>query len=130
MYHKETIHYQKIFKIVLFLIAFTGVGGYAYYESRDLIHGANLSIEIPHNGETFTTPLISVTGSVGNIKNMSLNGRTILTDQDGHFSEMVALGEGYNRLSVTIVDRFNRTSTKELEVVYEPANSLTRLNQQ
>lgn len=124
----NTRDWRKLFKVVIFIVVFLGIAGYSYFEARDLIHGAELSIEIPRNGEVFTSSLISVSGSVGNIKSMSLNGRSVLTDSSGHFSEMVALGEGYNKLSVTITDRFNRQVTRTLEVVYEPTDTLTRLN--
>lgn len=117
---------RKKFKLLASLFVLCIVLGYAYYEARDLIHGATLAIEIPQDGETFNTQVISVMGHVGSIKEMNINGRPILTDNKGRFSEVVVLGEGYNEVSVTITDRFNRKVTRVLKVVYEPSNTLTK----
>ncbi len=101
------------------------IGGYSIYEAHDLIYGAPIQIQMPTDGETFSTQIITVAGTAKHIEHVALNGRPVLTDDDGQFSETLVLGEGINIVTVQFRDRFNRLLTKELHVVYKPDHTLT-----
>ncbi|PSO46395.1 MAG: hypothetical protein BRC24_02205 [Parcubacteria group bacterium SW_4_46_8] len=100
-------------------ILFTfGIGVFAYYQSAALIRGPVVVITAPTNGKTFTSAPVTVKGTASHISYLSLNGRQIFTDTDGVFAERLLLAPGYNIITITAEDKFDRTRTKTLELVY------------
>lgn len=116
---------RKLLKLAVTLSAIFIIAAYALYEARDLLYGVPVKVEMPQNGETFESQIITVAGRAGHIENLKLNGKTVLTDPEGRFSETIVLGEGINILHIEVTDRFSRTQTQVLNVVYEPTHTLT-----
>jgi len=106
-------------KIIITAIVVAGVFGYAYSRMRNLIEGPQIVITAPENGRTVDSSLINIRGETRNITSISLNGRTIFTDEDGHIQERVLLSYGYNVLEFRAQDRFGREIKKVLELVYK-----------
>jgi hypothetical protein len=93
--------------------------GYALYQSRFLIQGPQVSLSeepaIVQHGHTVT-----LTGTTANITALYLQGRPIVTDEYGHFTETVVLENGYTIVRLDARDRYGRTTHLERSFVYQP----------
>lgn len=102
--------------VVLFVL---GILTYAYFRTSDLLGGPILSIDTPQNGATLTDPYVEIVGYAKNISYLSLNGRQIFTDEAGVFNEKLLVPYGYTIMTLKARDRFGRSITKSLELVYQ-----------
>lgn len=113
----RTAHsYIKILFGVLLIIA---IAAYAYSKSDDFAAGPTITILSPKNGTTVNESLIEIQGFAEHISHITLNGRQIFTTEEGIFDEQLLLAYGYNIITLTAQDRFERTITKTLELVYK-----------
>lgn len=120
-----TIRIPLLLRAFLVLLVIVGIGGYAYAKSADLLSGPQVTVKHPRDGATITDERIVVRGSAQNISFLHLNGRQIYTDTDGTFREQLLLYPGYNIITVTARDRFDRTETRRIEVVYTSSANAT-----
>jgi len=93
--------------------------GYSLYQSRNLRSGPQLNIVSPINGALSTTSTTQIQGVAKNITSISLNDRPIFVDEDGNFSENLLLSYGYNIIGISAKDKFGRSVSKRLELVYK-----------
>jgi len=101
-------------------ILFTlGILTYAYFRTNDLLAGPVVVISSPENGSTLAEPYVEIVGHAKNISYMSLNGRQIFTDEAGDFNEKLLVPYGYTIMTLKARDRFGRSTTKSLELVYQ-----------
>lgn len=105
-------------KTIGFIALFVVIIGYGIFTARHLIEGPLVTIDSPKNGDTVTSPLVEIDGSAENITYISLDDRQIFIDATGHFSEKLLLQPGYSIMKVYAKDRFGRTTTKTLGLVY------------
>jgi hypothetical protein len=110
-------------RYLLLLIAIIVICGYAFFEARGLITGPIIAITSPHSGAVITEPLIHITGTTRRINAISMNGRAIFISEEGTTDEPIALLPGYNEVLFTGTDRFGKTTTVELILMYEPTDS-------
>lgn len=116
-----------LIRFLAIIIAITGISGYAFYESRNLLRGPILTISTPQSGAVSNSPVTSITGQVENSVSIKMNDRDITTDPTGRFQEKFVLSEGTNVVKVAAVDRFGRTAEKYVQILYnEPGQSLTQ----
>jgi len=114
---------KNIFKTSLITTFVIIIGLYGYFEMKDLLFGTTVEILSPADGQTLSTSLVAVSGSVGQVSWITLNGRNILADEHGYFEEKIALIPGLNILSIITVDKFERESEKILRVTYKPKDN-------
>ena len=107
-------------KLIIIFFAVILIGGYAYYQSRTLIQGPQLTIASPQNGSLMTQKLVEVRGTVDHVSRITLNGNPISITEQGMFAEKILLSPGHNAFQIDVKDRFNRTASKTLELVYQP----------
>lgn len=103
---------------VIFLLAASGIGVYAYLQSREFLRGPQVNIISPKNGETLESALLTIEGAAHNVTSISLNDGAIFVDSDGNFREKLLLLPGYNILTIKASDRFGKKTEKTLELVY------------
>ncbi len=95
------------------------VGLYGLFQARHLIEGPIIVLETPQNGSMLTQSLVTIRGTARNTAKIALNGKDILPDLNGHFSEELLLSEGYNIITVEAYDQFGKRTHKTLEVIYQ-----------
>ncbi len=106
-----------------------GIGGYAFFESRNLISGPIITIESPRDGAVSNTPITNVTGVAKNIVKISMNDREISIDPNGVFNRQLVLSSGSNIVKLTGEDKFGRRSVSFVEILYtEPSEPLVQRN--
>lgn len=110
---------KKLIKIFFLITIVTIICGYIYFAFRDYIQGPSIVVTEPINGVTINKPTTRVKGQVQRVKDISLNGRPLLIDEEGNFDEDLLLFPGYNVALLTAIDKFGRTIEYKLELVYE-----------
>jgi hypothetical protein len=89
------------------------------YATRDLSRGAELTLSYPTDRLSVKNALIEVVGNVSNANSVTLDDRKIFVTEAGDFKEKLLLLPGYNIMTITVEDRFNRKKIKRVEVVLD-----------
>ncbi|HQU07505.1 MAG: hypothetical protein B7X04_00280 [Parcubacteria group bacterium 21-54-25] len=90
----------------------TLAGSYTLFETHAVLVGPELVIDSPQNGTTTADGFVAVTGHVARVVAFSIDGKTILPDKNGSFSETLVLPRGGSILTLRAADRFGHTVTK------------------
>jgi hypothetical protein len=93
--------------------------GYSAFQAETLFLGPRLTIDSPISGLSTSTSLVTIEGRASNISYLSLNGEKIFTDEQGKFRESILLSYGYNIVTVSATDRFGRTVSESLQLIYK-----------
>jgi hypothetical protein len=109
---------KKLIKLGSISLVVLIVLGYSAFASHNFILGPEITLSEPENGMTVATSSIKIVGIAHRIKDISLNGRPIIIDNEGNFSEEILLAPGYNVSLLQAQDKFNRTTEYKLELVY------------
>ena len=107
----------RLLKIVSISVITVLIIAYAIWRSLNYVRGPHIEIFAPTNGSTITTSSTIVHGQTARAENLTLNGRQIIVDQKGDFSETVALFPGQNILTLVATDQFGRNATTEIQLV-------------
>jgi hypothetical protein len=105
------------FRQFLFTFLFVLIASYAAYQLRGIWLGPRILISSPIPGESLSEPLLIIKGQAERADKIFLNGRKILPDQDGYFSEKTVIAQGYTIIELTAEDRFGRLTEVKLPVV-------------
>lgn len=105
------------------LLLMAVVGLYGLFQARHLIEGPVIMLDTPANGSLLTQSLVTIRGTAHNATKIALNGKDILPDTDGRFSEELLLSEGYNIITVEAEDQFGKRTRRTLEVMYQQSPS-------
>ncbi|MFA6257697.1 MAG: hypothetical protein WC671_01650 [Candidatus Paceibacterota bacterium] len=116
----EKILSKKIIKIIGISIFFILIIIYAIFGSKDLIFGVKIKNVNLEDGITVTSNTIKLTGKAKNAINLTLNGRDISVDEQGNFTETIALLLGYNIINIKAKDKFGYIDEKNYKIMYLP----------
>lgn len=102
-----------------FCLAILGLAvWYLSFQARFLISGPQLQLlEEPSTEQA--DRIVTLKGAASNITELYLNGRPIVTNEDGQFEETVVLENGYSVFRIDAVDRYGRTTYLERPFVYQ-----------
>jgi hypothetical protein len=92
---------------------------YAFFVSRDLIFGVKIKNVNIVDGGTVTDSVMKLTGNAKNAIKLVLDGREISVDQQGNFSETIALLPGYNIIDIKAQDKFGYVDEKNYKLIYK-----------
>ncbi len=84
---------------------------YGLMEALPLLLGPSLAITSPSDYQTFTDPVVTISGHVKRAAVFTLNGAPLLFDQQGNFSSTLTFPHGTTILTFVVSDRFGRTIT-------------------
>lgn len=101
-----------------FTLIFLAVSAYSYYQTRGYLRGPLLELTEPINNSTHYESNVKIKGNAKNISYISMNGRQIFTDPSGNFEERILLSKGYNIISISTKDKYERKNQKTLKLVY------------
>lgn len=93
---------------------------YAYFEAQNILYGPQITLANEDGAITVQTSRIEISGSTKNVVDISLDGRSLIVDDTGVFTEEILLAEGLNRFTFMARDKFGRVKKERLEVVYQP----------
>lgn len=104
-------------KILLGAIVLALILGYAYTKVSPYVSGPSIHIASPKDGVGVTEKIIMIEGTVKRAAHISLNGRTVYTDEQNYLKEEVLLASGLNIFELEARDKFGRTEEKILHVI-------------
>lgn len=110
---------KKILQIACVSLFFIFIITYALSGSRDLIFGVKIKNVNLQDGVTVTDSIQKVNGNAENAINLTLNGRAISIDQEGNFTETIALLTGYNIINIKAEDKFGNVDEKNYKLTYK-----------
>lgn len=102
---------------LIFLTLFLVLTAYSLYQGRFLLLGPRIWVDNIQDGETVLEPVVTVAGRAKNVAWLSLNDRQIFTDEDGYWSEKLAVSKGVSFITLKARDRFGHEVSKNLQVV-------------
>ena len=109
---------KKIIQIALVSVFFLLIVAYAFFVSKDLIFGVKIRNVNLTDGATVTDNVLNLTGNAKNAIKLVLDGREISVDQQGNFSETIALLPGYNIIDIRAQDKFGYVDEKNYKLMY------------
>lgn len=118
--NRNASYYLKSILLGIFILI---IFVYSFFQTRNLILGPSINIESPTNGSTYNTPLVEIKGIAKNINYLTLDDRTIFTDNLGNFDEKMLLSPGYNVIKLEARDKFGKHTNKIIEIILKEATS-------
>lgn len=97
---------------------------YSYITSYGLLQGPEILIYKPlqaTNGYVYTvspTQQTVITGIAKRVNSLTLNGKPIVIDQQGNFSQDILLFKGYNIEQIRAIDKFGNMTNVNIQLVY------------
>ena len=116
---KFSIFIKKILQIASLSVFFLLIIIYGFFRSESLIFGVKIKNVNIVDGAKISNGVMEVKGNAKNATDLTLNGREISIDQEGNFSETIALLPGYNIINVTAKDKFGDIDEKNYKLMYE-----------
>lgn len=113
---KDAKDWLKIIAISAFLLV---IIAYSAFQARKLLEGPEITLTSPLASGTTSDQLLNITGVAKNIKEISMNNRPIFIDEQGNFKERMVLMSGYNIIRIEAKDKFNKETTKTIELTYK-----------
>lgn len=110
-------------KLILTLIT-TLVIGVIFYNTKDLILGAPLSVHTAKDGSAVSNSFLPISGVAKHASTLKINGRLVAIDKTGAFSDGALLSPGYNIVEITMADRFGKEKREVFHLVAEPSASV------
>ncbi len=107
---------RLIIKWCLVSLIVISITGYSYFILYDIIRGPYIIISSPKNNFGVTTPLITLSGQAIRTNNLTINDVPTTFDRMGHFSKQLILAKGYNKITLTVSDRYKRAKEKIIEI--------------
>jgi Glucodextranase, domain B len=118
---------KKIVTIGSLSIFFLLILAYGFFGARSLIFGVKIkNVRMMADGASVQTGMkvanniITVTGNAKNAIDLTLDNREISVDQNGNFSETIALLSGYNIINIKAQDKFGYMDEKNYQLMYRP----------
>lgn len=106
----------RIIKIASVSIAIGLIVAYASWRSLEFARGPHISIYEPSDWASIHATTTLIRGRVERAHKISLNGRPILIDEAGNFSEIVTVFPGMNIWTFEAEDRFDRKIAETIRV--------------
>jgi len=94
---------------------------YGSIEVWPLLVGPSLSLASPADHASFPEGIVVVEGKAVRAAELTLNGDTLLHDQNGNFSSTLTFPHGGSILTFRVTDRFGRTVT-DVRSIFVPSN--------
>ena len=114
---------KSLFRNLGIILLFVVIIGYAFWRGRTAIFGISIESNTT-DGQVFSTSLITLSGNAKNASRFTIDGREILLDKDGKFTEPLLLQPGYSIIELHAEDHFGRSKNRLLRV-YEKSEGST-----
>lgn len=109
---------RKFLTTLLLGTVFILIAGYAIFQARNIVRGAEISLTSPKDELVVATSTISITGIALRAAHITLDDNPIFTDPAGNFSEETILTPGMNIIKIQAEDRYKRQKTELLHIYY------------
>lgn len=103
---------------IIFFILFVALFGIS--RLIPILRGPVLSVNLT-DGQSFSNPLVHVSGFAKNAHHTQINGNPITTSIDGGFATDIVLGNGINTLTISAEDKFGKQVSHAYTVILKEA---------
>jgi hypothetical protein len=103
--------------VVSFLFLFLVIGIFGYNKMIFVFRGIVIEASIEQK-ETGTN-IYEIKGLAPKASYITLNGREIFINKEGHFSEPIAILPGFSIITINARDKFGKIKEKKFEIVRE-----------
>lgn len=107
----------RIIKTSIAIIVIVLIVAYALWRSLAYARGPRITLSDPANYASITSTTTHVIGRVERANTITLNGKAITIDEQGHFDETIIVFPGTNILTLEARDQFNRTVSEQIQIV-------------
>jgi hypothetical protein len=111
---------SRIMRIAI-VAFFAIVIAYALFEAQGMLFGPKISLS--SDTQTVSEQFITIAGKADRIDTLTMQGAAVSVTEDGAFSEPYLLSKGLNRIVFKATDKYGHSSTKVLQIVYQPAST-------
>lgn len=117
---------KKIIKKITLITILTGVLalgflGLVFYNVKDMLFGAPLTVNALADGSTVNSNYVPITGNALHAAQITIDGRPIGIDRQGNFTDGVILAAGYNIVEIAETDQFGKTKDRTYHWVSTPS---------
>lgn len=112
-YHRP---WREKLKVILFFLLLAFILIYFSFKIFDYFYGPKIEIFYPEPYQVLPGETFFISGKVKNARNIYLNGREIVIDQNGDFKEELILKNPYTLIVVNAVDKYDREKELVLQV--------------
>ncbi len=112
------------FKKTITYISISVILALAFYNTKDFLLGAPLSIDTAKDGSTINNSFLPISGVAKHASMLKINGRIVPVEKDGQFRDGALLSPGYNIIEVAMEDRFGKEKRKVFHLVAEPSSTV------
>lgn len=109
----------KIIKVASAAIVIIIIAAYALWRSFAYARGPAIILTEPSNFATITSTTTHVIGRVERANSITLNGKAVTIDEQGHFDETILVFPGTNFLTLEAKDQFERTIDTKV-IIFRP----------
>jgi len=109
---------QKILKMTALIALFVLILVYSFFKTRDLFFGLRLVVSGIADNQSYSDPVLEITGQAKKAKELTINGDEIFVSPEGNFRDLRILLPGYNIITIKAKDRFGKEKKKIYKVVY------------
>jgi hypothetical protein len=90
---------------------------YGAFRAYPLVAGPSITIYNPHDGDYVASTTFEISGLVKRANVITLQGKPITIDTEGHFTETLAAHAPYTILVLVAKDAYGETVSKTLRVI-------------
>ena len=115
---RQDLTAKKVVRTGSIVLLFAVIIGYGIWISHDLLFGIRMTVSGISDGLAAKTALLDISGRAKHANDVTLDGRTVAIDQNGVWTDTIALLPGYNVVTIGATDKFGRTTAKSYRVYY------------
>jgi len=116
--HKFLI-FPKLVRNLIFIILFLTCILYLLIYFRRLISPPNLSVEYPDKNLVTTELILQVRGQSDPETEIKINNTSIMSAQDGSFSQEIKLKQGLNKLTISAKKKYGQENVIQRQILVE-----------
>lgn len=105
--------------IIVILVILIPLLGYVFFQYRFAFFNPGLRIQNPIENAKVTSDVVSVTGKTDQNVLITINGTSVLVDNNGYFTKDVMVFPGPMTITVTAVNSFGRKMTVQRHIVIQ-----------
>jgi hypothetical protein len=107
---------RRQLEIILLIVVILTAIIYGAWKAYPLISGPSITVLSPLPNEEVATTTFLISGKVARVKEITLQGRIIPIDTEGHFNELLVVQAPYTTIILTATDFYGKTITKTMQV--------------
>ncbi|MCF7860464.1 helix-turn-helix domain-containing protein [Patescibacteria group bacterium] len=111
--------FPKLIRNLIFIILFLTCILYLLVYFRRLISPPNLSVEYPDKNLVTTELILQVRGKSDPETEISINNTSIMSAQDGSFSQEIKLKQGLNKLTISAKKKYGQENIIQRQILVE-----------